>query len=111
MTDLFSLFLGCCGLFLTGLCWERVMRPAVLSGSEDQDAQDGEWLFWGWDSLSLSERRLRFALFLREVQAQVAEQERVWLRAQLQEARAHIEFSVQAQPELCALETPDRVSG
>jgi len=87
------------------------MRPAVLSGSEDQDAQDGEWLFWGWDSLSLSERRLRFALFLREVQAQVAEQERVWLRAQLQEARAHIEFSVQAQPELCALETPDRVSG
>lgn len=67
------------------------MRPAVLSGSEDQDAQDGEWLFWGWDSLSLSERRLRLALFLREVQAQVAEQERVWLREQLLEARAHIE--------------------
>jgi len=67
------------------------MRPAVLSEPEHQDAQEDEWLFWGWDSLSLSERRLRLALFLREVQAQVAEQERVWLREQLQEARAHIE--------------------
>lgn len=97
MTDLFSLFLGCCGLFLTGLCWERVMRPAVLSESEHQEAQDGEWLLWGWDSLSLSERRLRLALFLREVQAQVAEQERVWLREQLQEARAHIEIRNSAE--------------
>ena len=36
-------------------------------------------------------RSVRLALFLREVQAQIAEQERVWLREQLLEARAHID--------------------
>lgn len=85
INSIFSLVLLCCGLFAAGLCLGNWMRPSPKPEADLEDLMDDAGLFYGWDGLSVIERKKRLALYQRRVRVRIAEQERAWLQARLRE--------------------------